>query len=179
MTPSRALTLLAGAAVAPLTALAVAGCGGSSTSSGSSKSPAQSKDTYRPPTVDVSTNPRLGELLVDSKGRTLYLFKKDNGTRTACFGSCAQAWPPLRTKDKPRAAGDAKASKLATTKRPDGPPQVTYNGHPLYLYQGDETPGKVNGQGVNAWGGLWYVLSPAGKQMKKGSPKKGAASSGY
>jgi len=172
MTLSRAVTHLAAAAVA---ALAVAGCGGGS-SDDSSAAPSEPK--LRSPTVDVSTN-RLGEVLVDSKGRTLYLFKQDKGTRSTCFGSCAQAWPPLRTKDKPTAAGDAKASKLATSPRPDGPRQVVYNGHPLYLYQGDETPGKANGQGVKAWGDLWYALTPNGKQLTKGSPKKGGGGGGY
>lgn len=165
MTPSRAITLLASAAAVPLTALAVAGCdsGGTTVSSGPEK-----------PTVDVSTN-RLGKILVDSKGRTLYLFKRDKGTKSACVGACARAWPPLRANGKPTVGGDAKASRVATTKRPDGAPQVTYNGHPLYLYQGDELPGKANGQGVNGWGGRWFALSPAGKQVSR----KSAGGGGY
>jgi predicted lipoprotein with Yx(FWY)xxD motif len=170
MTPSRVIALLASAAVVSLTAVAIAGCGGGSASS------AAPKNNFRPPTLDVSTN-RLGEVLVDSKGRTLYLFKQDKGTRTTCFGPCASAWPPLRANGKPTVGGDAKAQKVATTPRPDGARQLTYNGHPLYLYEGDETPGKANGQGVNAWGGRWFALSPAGKQVTKGSPPKG--SSGY
>jgi predicted lipoprotein with Yx(FWY)xxD motif len=168
--PSRAITLLAGAAVVPLTALALAGCG----NSGSSASSAPPKP--RPPTVEVTTN-KLGQILVDSKGRTLYLFKRDKGTRTTCFDSCAKAWPPLRANGKPTTGRGARARKVGTTPRPDGARQVIYNGHPLYIYEGDETPGKVNGQGVNAWGGRWFVLSPAGKQITKGSPPKG--SSGY
>jgi predicted lipoprotein with Yx(FWY)xxD motif len=170
MTPSRAITLLAGAAAAVLAALAVAGCG----NSGSHASSAAPKP--RPPTVKVTTS-KLGKILVDSKGRTLYLFKQDKGTRTTCFDSCAKAWPPLRTNGKPTTGGEARARKVGTAPRPDGARQVTYNGHPLYIYEGDETPGKVNGQGVNAWGGRWFVLSPAGKQITKGSPPKG--SSGY
>jgi predicted lipoprotein with Yx(FWY)xxD motif len=172
--PSRAITLLAGAALVQLTSLPLAGCGGGTSTASPS---ASQKPALRLPTVDVSTN-RLGEVLVDSKGRTLYLFRRDRGTKSTCFGSCAQAWPPLRVKDKPRVAGDARASLIATTPRPDGPRQVTYKGHPLYLYQGDETPGKANGQGVNAWGGRWLALSPAGKQVTKAAPKKGG-SGGY
>jgi predicted lipoprotein with Yx(FWY)xxD motif len=178
MTASRAITLLATAAVVPLTALVVAGCGGGGSSASPSSAAPPKNTKVRPPTVDVSTN-RLGEVLVDSKGRTLYLFKKDKGTNSACSGSCASAWPPLRVNGKPTTAGDAKASLVAITTRSDGAPQVTYNRHPLYLYQGDDNPGKANGQGVNAWGGRWFALSPAGKQVIKGSPKKSGGSSGY
>lgn len=171
MTPSRAITLLAGAAAVPLAALAVAGCG----SGGASPATPENKKVGRP-TVDASTI-RLGEVLVDSKGRTLYLFKQDKGTRTTCFGPCASAWPPLRTKGNPTAGGDAKESLVATTRRPDGPPQVTYNGHPLYLYQGDLKPGDATGQGVDVWGGLWWAVSPSGKQVTKGGRKP--AGGGY
>jgi len=178
MTPSRAITLLAGAAVMPLTALAVAGCGSGSGGSTPSSAP-RKKANIRRPTVDVATND-LGEVLVDSKGRTLYLFKKDKGKRSACSGACASAWPPLRTSGKPRVGGDAKASMVDTTTRSDGAPQVTYNGHPLYLYQGDEKPGVANGQGVNVWGGRWFALSPAGKQVSgKGRGSSSGGGSGY
>jgi predicted lipoprotein with Yx(FWY)xxD motif len=161
--------LLAGAAVV---ALAVAGCGGSSASPGPPK-----HTNARLPTVDVSTN-RLGEVLVDSKGRTLYLFKRDKDTKSTCAGACADAWPPLRASGKPTAGGDAKVSKLSSTTRSDGGLQIVYNGHPLYLYQGDDKPGDANGQGVNAWGGRWLALSPAGKQILKASHPKGGGS-GY
>jgi predicted lipoprotein with Yx(FWY)xxD motif len=169
MTPSRAFTLLAGAALVPLIALAVSGCG----SSGSTASSGPPKNrTTRRPTVETSTS-RLGEILVDAKGRTLYLFKQDKGPKTTCFGSCAAAWPPLRTKSKPTAGRDAKSSLVTTSKRPDGPPQVTYNGHPLYLYQGDLKPGDVTGQGLDVWGDVWWVVSPSGKRIAKGGVKKG------
>jgi predicted lipoprotein with Yx(FWY)xxD motif len=159
------MTLLASAA---LTALAVAGCG----SGGSTQTSAPSKNANtRRPTVDSATS-RLGEVLVDSTGRTLYLFAQDKGTRTTCFSSCARAWPPLRAKHKPTAGGHAKASLVATAKRPDGPPQVTYNGHPLYLYENDVKPGDVTGQGVDVWGDVWWTVSPSGKQVTKGGRKR-------
>jgi predicted lipoprotein with Yx(FWY)xxD motif len=158
--------MLAAAALLVAAVLAVTGCGG-----GSEASPAAKPPAYKPPTVDVSSN-KLGEVLVDSKGRTLYLFKKDTGTKSTCFSSCAQAWPPLRAKSKPTVAGDVKARLISTTARPDGANQLTYNGHPLYLYQGDETPGKVNGQGLNSWGGRWFAVSPAGRRILKASKVK-------
>jgi predicted lipoprotein with Yx(FWY)xxD motif len=177
MTRTRGLTHLAAAAVVMLTALAVAGCGSATGGSAASSGPPKSAQ-IKQPTLDVSTN-RLGEVLVDSKGRTLYLFKKDKGTKSACSGACASAWPPVRENGKPTVAGDAKASKVATTTRSDGPPQIVYNGHPLYIYQGDDKPGDATGQGVNAWGGRWFALSPAGKQILKASAPKKGASSGY
>jgi predicted lipoprotein with Yx(FWY)xxD motif len=170
MTPSRAITLLVGAAAVVLTALGAAGCG----NAGSSASPAAPK--RRPLTIGVSANKKVGAFLVDSEGRTLYLFKRDKA-KTTCFDACAKAWPPLRANGKLKTRGGARARKVGTAPRPDGARQVTYNGHPLYVYEGDETPGKVNGQGVNSFGGRWFVLSPAGKQVTKGSPPKG--SSGY
>ena len=162
MHATRNLTLLAGTALA---AVAVASCGSSvSTSSSPSKA-------SRRPTV-ASAHTRLGEVLVDPSGRTLDLFKQDRGTRTTCFSSCARAWPPLRATHEPRAGGNAKTSLLGTTKRPDGPAQVTYDGHPLYLYQNDVKPGDVTGQGVDVWGDVWWVVSPSGKQVTKGGRKK-------
>jgi predicted lipoprotein with Yx(FWY)xxD motif len=176
MTRTGPFTLRAGIALVPLIALAAAGCGGGS--SGSAASPSAPKATNQTgPTVDVSTN-RLGEVLVDSKGRTLYLFKKDKGKRSTCSGPCASAWPPLRAGGKLTAAGDAKTSRISTTPRSDGGPQITYRGHPLYLYEGDDKPGDANGQGLNSWGGRWFALSPAGKQLTHGSPPKGAGT-GY
>src|SRR3954452_20793715 len=176
MIRSRPITLLAGAAV-PLVALVVAGCGsGGSTSTNASSPPLRTAGASSA-TVNAA-NTGLGATLVNSQGHTLYLFKKDKGTKSACFGACASAWPPVRVNGKPTAAGDAKASRISSTKRPDGPAQIVYRGHPLYLYQGDDKPGDANGQGVNAWGGRWFALSPAGKQVLKASKPKGGAS-GY
>ena len=105
----------------------------------------------------------LGATLVNSHGLTIYLFKKDTGTKSACSGACASAWPPVRTSGKPTVGGGAKASLVGTAKRSDGKPQVTYNGHPLYLFQGDKKPGDTNGQGITAFGAAWFGVSPAGK----------------
>jgi predicted lipoprotein with Yx(FWY)xxD motif len=107
----------------------------------------------------------LGNILVDSQGRAVYLFLKDAGTTSACTGACATAWPPLRAMGAPTAGTGADGSMLATAPRSDGAAQVTYNGHPLYNFEGDSKAGDVNGQGKNAFGGLWYVVSPAGTQI--------------
>ena len=128
-------------------------------------------------TVSVA-NTGLGKILVDSRGRTLYLFEKDSGTKSACTGGCAAAWPPLRASGKPTAGGGAKASLLGTIPRSDGKPQVTYDGHPLYGYQGDSKPGDTTGQGSTGFGAPWYVLSPSGKDITTASTSSGGGN-GY
>ena len=118
-------------------------------------------------TVEVA-NSRLGRILVDSKGITLYDFVKDKGTTSVCYGACAALWPPLITKGKPIAGPGVRASLLGTTKRKDGKLEVTYKGHPLYYFITDRKPGQTTGQGVNQFGGPWWVLSPAGKEIHRG-----------
>lgn len=156
MTRSSTLSLLTCAAAVPLAALALAGCGGAT---GSTASPTTTSG--RSATVGVNEG-NLGRILVDSQGRTLYLFQKDVGTKSACYGACASAWPPLRISGKPTVGGGANASMMGVTARSDGKQQVTYNGHPLYLFQGDQNPGDTNGQGVTEFGAKWFALSPAG-----------------
>jgi predicted lipoprotein with Yx(FWY)xxD motif len=113
-------------------------------------------------------NSRLGRILVDSKGITLYDFVKDKGTTSVCYGACAALWPPLLTHGKPVAGPGVRASLLGTTKRKDGKLEVTYGGHPLYYFVTDRKPGQTTGQGVNQFGGPWWVLSPAGKEIHRG-----------
>ena len=173
MTRSRPLRLLSAAALVPLAALVAAGCGSSNGSStAAARAPAKSSST-----VSVAST-GLGKILVDPQGRTLYLFEKDAGTKSTCSGGCATAWPPLRTSGKPTAGSGAKASLLGTTPRSDGKPQVTYNGHPLYLYQDDSKAGDTNGQGLNAFGAEWYVLSPTGNEITTTSSSSGGGN-GY
>ncbi len=163
MNRRKPLTLLASAAAAPLIVLAVSACGGGS--GGASASPTSpTTPTGQPATVGVA-NTSLGQILVNSQGRTLYLFLKDAGTTSTCTGACATSWPPLRATGQPTAGSGAKASLLGTTPRADGGPQVTYNGHPVYLFFQDQKPGETNGEGVNAFGASWYALSPTGNQV--------------
>jgi predicted lipoprotein with Yx(FWY)xxD motif len=118
-------------------------------------------------TVAVAKS-RLGRILVDSKGITLYDFVKDKGSVSSCYGACAALWPPLITKGKPHAGHGVRASQLGTTTRNDGKLEVTYNRHPLYYFVTDRKPGQTTGQGVNQFGGPWWVLSPAGKEIHRG-----------
>jgi predicted lipoprotein with Yx(FWY)xxD motif len=165
MTRSRSITFLATTAVIPLIALALASCGGGTSDATASTAPPKTANG-RPATVGVSDLGGLGKVLVDSKGRTVYLFEKDTGAKSTCSGACATEWPPVTTNGKPTAGTGVTASMAGTTKRSDGKTQVTYNGHPLYLFEGDTKPGDAAGQNVDAFGAEWYVLSPAGSKVE-------------
>jgi predicted lipoprotein with Yx(FWY)xxD motif len=158
-------------------ALAVAGCGGSSGGSKSaygSVAPAKSGNSAAPtanPTAASVTlaHSKLGKILVDGSGQTLYLFQADKSTASTCSGACASVWPPAVTKGPPVAGPGVSASKLGTTKRSDGTTEITYNGHPLYTYAGDTSPGQTTGEGNPGFGAEWDVLSAAGNKVEIGS----------
>jgi predicted lipoprotein with Yx(FWY)xxD motif len=175
MTRNASVSLLATVVALPLAAVALAGCG----SGGSNASAALPKTASGSPATVGVVNNGLGNILVNSQGRTLYLFKKDVGTKSSCLGACAANWPPLRASGKLTVGTGLKASLLGTTKRSDGKPQVTYNGHPLYRFGGDTSAGQTSGQGVNAFGGLWYVLSSAGNQITSAPSSGGGGGYGY
>jgi predicted lipoprotein with Yx(FWY)xxD motif len=117
----------------------------------------------------VSTAPsKLGRILVDSRGRTLYLFEKDTRGRSSCAGTCAGYWPPLLTRTRPTAGRTARQALLGVIRRSNGTRQVTYAGHPLYRFVQDARPGQTNGQDLHDFGAGWYVLSPAGTKIESG-----------
>ena len=111
-------------------------------------------------TVAVATSDALGEYLVGPDGRTLYLFDKDQGTTTACTGGCVDNWPPLVADGTPTAGDGVDEAELATA---DGiePNHVTYHGHLLYYFAGDEAPGDTNGTSVPSW----FAVSPDGEAI--------------
>ena len=117
-----------------------------------------------PAVVKVISTPKLGKVIVDAEGMTMYDFHKDKGTTSACYGACAEAWPPLLTKGAPKASGGAEASLLGVTKRKDGTEQVTYNGHPLYGFVEDQKSGDTTGNDVKSFGASWYALEPDGEE---------------
>lgn len=108
----------------------------------------------------------LGKVIVNVRGRTLYLFEKDKHGKSACSGACASYWPPLITHGKPLAIGGAKQSLLGTIKRSNGSRQVTYAGHPLYTFVQDTKRGQTNGEGSKLFGAGWDALTPAGKKIE-------------
>lgn len=118
----------------------------------------------------------LGRILVDSHGKTLYLWAHDKGGKSSCYGKCAAYWPPLTTAGKPVAGSGARSALLGTTRRSNGRMQVTYNRHPLYYFAGDKRAGQTAGEGLTGFGGRWDPVSAAGTAVRKGSSGSG---SGY
>jgi predicted lipoprotein with Yx(FWY)xxD motif len=125
---------------------------------------ASARHATKAATVRTRKLGKLGTVLVNSRGRTLYMFVPDHRKKVTCKGGCATIWPPLKVKkgQKITAGGAAKKKLLGR----DGT-VVTYNRWPLYTYVGDRKPGQATGQALDQNGGLWYVLSPAGKVVKK------------
>jgi predicted lipoprotein with Yx(FWY)xxD motif len=183
---SERLAPLAAATAVALSAIAIGACGSGSsnkhtTTGGSAPaaSPAPSSTSASSGTVDLAKG-SLGSILIDSQGRTLYLWQADTGAKSTCTGACASAWPPLVTTGKPTAGSGVSNPLLGITKRANGSEQVTYNGHPLYRFAGDTAPRQTNGQGSTGFGALWYVLSPRGNPLTGATASTGGSSpSGY
>lgn len=106
--------------------------------------------------LKVSKKPEIGSFLTDTKGMTLYVFKKDSPGKSACTGECVAKWP-IYYQEHAAATGDLKASDLGTIAREDGKKQTTYKGLPLYYFAGDKSSGDTNGQGVKD---VWFVAAP-------------------
>jgi predicted lipoprotein with Yx(FWY)xxD motif len=158
---SRSIGVLSAGGLALLAAAAAGGGGGSATAASSAPPKTASGQAA---TVGIS-NTGIGQILVNSQGRTLYLFKADQGTKSACTGTCAGAWPPLLVNGGPTLGKGISASLVGTAMRPEGTTQLTYNGHPLYLFAQDQKAGETNGQGVSAFGAAWFALNSAGNQV--------------
>jgi predicted lipoprotein with Yx(FWY)xxD motif len=118
-------------------------------------------------TVSLSKT-KLGQVLVNSKGHTLYMFAKDKDGKSSCSGSCAKFWPPYLQHGKATAGSGVKASLLGTTKRSNGM-QITYNKHPLYSFVLDKKAGQTNGEGNVAFGAKWYAVSAKGTAVVRSS----------
>ena len=108
---------------------------------------------------------RFGRILVDGKGRALYLFTREPSTRSRCYGQCAVAWPPFYARGRLRAGSGLDADKLGSSRRRAGRRIVTYNGHPLYYYVSDTRPGEVTCHNVVEFGGTWLVVNPEGNAV--------------
>jgi predicted lipoprotein with Yx(FWY)xxD motif len=167
-------------AILAIAALAV-GCGGADGSATASNvaTRAEGAETEATPTPAASTTATrrsrhgkkvsaigssYGRVIADGRGEAYYLFGKETGKGTRCYGECARAWPPVLSKGRPRAGRGVKARLLGTTRRKNGKLQVTYGGHPLYYYV-DDSPGRILCQNVTEFGGLWLVVKPSGSPV--------------
>ena len=150
------------AAIGGASLLLLAACGGGGGAPyGGGRSGHPSQAAHAIGAIAVAKTP-AGRVLVDPRGRTLYVFARDSRGHSACTGSCATYWPPVPGTDAKRGATAAVGATLGSIKRADGTSQLTANGYPVYTYVGDHARGQANGQGTNLSGGRWWVLSPSG-----------------
>jgi len=175
---------IAGAACAAGIVLAATACSsgssGSSTAAGpasssatssaasqaSSPAAAGSSSSAAATTINLAAISKIpGKALVDSQGRTMYLFEADTGGTSTCTGACAAAWPPVTVSGAPQAGSGVSQSLLGTITRSDGTMQLTYNHHPLYYFSGDGSAGQDKGQGLKAFGAGWYVVNASGAKI--------------
>jgi len=158
-------------------ALVIAGCGASHTSGSTSAAPSSGGAGAYGQSTSTSASSAAGTTLISTKQHgklgtilaygpkklTVYIFEADKPGSSSCSGACVSAWPPVT--GKPQAVGAAISADLGTITRPDGTTQVTYKGHPLYLFVKDKDDGDAYGEAVKAFGAEWYVLAPSGKKV--------------
>jgi predicted lipoprotein with Yx(FWY)xxD motif len=120
----------------------------------------------------------LGAILVDARGRTLYLFEKDRDGVSMCTSACATYWPLLTSRGTPRAAKGVHQALLRLARSGNGARQVTYAGHPLYTFVGDKRAGQTAGEGLDNFGAEWYAVAANGHKAERGQSAGGGSSSG-
>jgi predicted lipoprotein with Yx(FWY)xxD motif len=106
--------------------------------------------------IKLTEKAGVGKFFTDSKGMTLYIFKKDSPGKSACAGPCVEKWP-LYFREKVSVPEGLNAGDIGTITREDGKRQTTYKASPLYYYAGDKAPGDALGQGL---GNVWFVVNP-------------------
>lgn len=159
------------AAAALVGALVLAGCGGASGGSGAAAPPTSGSEQPEAPAgeaVLATADSDLGTIVVDSAGRTVYVFDEDEAGsgQSACSGDCLTTWPPV-VADRATPAVDGVTGEVGTIERDDGTLQVTLDGAPLYAFAGDAAAGDVTGQSVDD---VWWVLDPAGDKITDAPP---------
>jgi predicted lipoprotein with Yx(FWY)xxD motif len=164
--------ILTGAATC---AVLLAGCGGDddddSGGSAAATSPATTAQTQTEAAAPVAKgttikngDSQFGTVLFDGDDQAIYYFDRESGSKSECYGECAAAWPPVLTEGEPQAGAGIEQGLLGTTPRDDGTTQVTYDGHPLYLYA-HEGPNQVTCHDVSEFGGLWLAVQPSGQAV--------------
>jgi predicted lipoprotein with Yx(FWY)xxD motif len=173
-----AQTRLAMVGAAAAAAALLAACSSSSKSSGSGASPTSAAPAGAGGALVSVTSTPLGSILVDSAGKTIYLFAIDSPNHSACTATCLTYWPIVTAPTTIPASVPGVTAKLGSFTRPDGAKQLTIDNLPVYTFSGDSGPGMTSGQGKNLSGGLWWVVSPAGMSItSSGQPSSSAPSS--
>ena len=148
-------------------------CGSSDGSSGAGPTPPATGEAVS------AQSTSLGTILVDGRGRTVYVFANDKTNVSTCDGACAADWPPVPAPSPLPASPPGVQGALGTTARSDGTRQLTVAGHPLYTFSGDSAAGQTKGQGITLNGGLWTVVSPAGAPDKNAGTAASSGNRGY
>lgn len=155
----------------------VAACGSSTTTPSTSATTPATGNPAAAGTVTIkTTSTSIGTVLTNSKGYTLYWFAKDTPTASNCTGSCSNYWPPV-IGTPAAAAGTSLPKAFGTITRSNGQTQATYNGHPLYTYAADTSPGATAGNGKNLSGGYWWAITPAGGKPTGAAPSASSSTS--
>jgi predicted lipoprotein with Yx(FWY)xxD motif len=162
-------------AVATVSLAAACGSSGGGTPSADSKPPMASSTAGAVVSTESS---KIGTILVNDTGRTIYVFANDTGTKSTCNGACAANWPPVPASSPPATVTGVSA-QLGSTTRDDGSQQLTVAGHPVYTFAGDTAKGQTNGQGIQLSGGLWTAVTPAGKPDMQGLSAGASSSFSY
>jgi len=166
--------ILAALVIAAIAAFVVA------TNGGATKTPSASASASASSSSVSLEHTSLGSVLVDVNGRTLYLFEGDRPNVSTLSAAGRAIWPPFTAKAKPAAKAGVNAALIGMIPGSGGAGQVTYNGHPLYYYVGDQQTGQTTGQGLNQFGARWYVLSAAGQPITSpATAATGSATAGY
>ncbi|OIJ63217.1 SCO0930 family lipoprotein [Streptomyces mangrovisoli] len=121
------------------------------------------------PGLSVRKDPKLGDIVVDKNGMTVYRFLKDKAwpkSVSNCTGACLAKWPAVAEVDASDTKGVQKKGLMGFTRSDNGFKQMTVNCWPIYTFSGDKAAGDTNGQGV---GGTWYAVAPDGKPV--GAPQ--------
>jgi predicted lipoprotein with Yx(FWY)xxD motif len=134
--------------------------------------------TSPPSTVVTTRDTGLGQILVDTQGRTLYLFAKDTGPASTCEGSCTSYWPPVPVSGVPHAAGGAAAASVGVITGSGKNRQLSYAGHPLYYFVGDSEAGQTRGEALDQFGAKWFAINSTGAAVVNAPSSSGNAGSG-
>ncbi len=171
---TRYITLGKVGALSIAAALLLSSCGGTASygGSGSGGSPATSHTPASTGVIHVA-HTSLGDVLVDGRGRTVYLLTADKPNKSTCSAQCLVYWPPVAVKKVTTPAGITAAVGRTTSMA--GLTMATVGGWPLYTFVQDKAAGDVTGEGMASFGGVWYAVSPSGQAVK--GPGPGSASS--
>ena len=154
--------------------LVIAACGSSSATGNSGSGSGSGSSPAAAASGGALTTAKVGgaTLLTNSKGFTLYWFVPDTSTTSKCNAACIKYWPPV---PGPASAGSGVTGTLGVITRSNGAKQATWDGHPLYTYVGDTSPGMAKGNNLNISGGVWHEIALTGKAAPASSPSSGGA----